>query len=50
MITVANQIFLLIHAGVHNEEAGLCLGQTAFFGVLSGIVLALIARWRRRGD
>lgn len=40
--TIANQIFLLVHAGVHNAEAGLCLGQTLFFGVLSGAVLWLL--------
>jgi iron(III) transport system permease protein len=39
--TIANQIFLLIHAGVHNAEAGLCLGQLALFGTLAVIVLAL---------
>lgn len=39
--TIANQIFLLIHAGVHNAEAGLCLGQLALFSTLAVIVLAL---------
>jgi iron(III) transport system permease protein len=42
--TIANHIFLLIHAGVHNAEAGLCLGQAAVFSVLAIGVLALSAR------
>jgi iron(III) transport system permease protein len=48
MMTISIQIFQLIHAGVHNEEAGLCLGQAALFGVLSAAVLALVARNQRR--
>jgi ABC-type Fe3+ transport system permease subunit len=44
--TIANQIFLLIHAGVHNAEAGLCLGQLAFFATIAVTVLAL-CRQRR---
>ncbi len=39
MVTIAYQIFLLIHAGVHNEEAGLCLTQVALFVALAGGVL-----------
>jgi iron(III) transport system permease protein len=42
--TIANQIFLLIHAGVHNTEAGLCLGQLAVFALIAGAVLALSRR------
>lgn len=40
--TIANQIFILIHAGVHNAEAGLCLGQAAFFGALAAGALWLV--------
>lgn len=43
-ITLANHIFLLIHAGVHNEEAGLCLTQVALFG---GIALAILGLARQ---
>lgn len=42
--TIANQVFLLVHAGVHNAEAGLCLGQTAFFGVIAAAVLWLLRK------
>ena len=39
MLTIANHIFLLIHAGVHNAEAGLCLTQTALFvGIAAGVL------------
>jgi iron(III) transport system permease protein len=41
MTTVSNEIFLLIHAGVHNKEAGLCLTQVFLFGLLAGIVVAI---------
>jgi iron(III) transport system permease protein len=46
--TIANQIFLLIHAGVHNTEAGLCLGQMAVFAGIAGAVL-MLARSRESG-
>jgi iron(III) transport system permease protein len=45
--TIANQIFILIHAGVHNAEAGLCLGQLALFAVIAAVVLAISARHDR---
>lgn len=49
MTTVANQIFLLIHAGVHNQEAGLCLAQAALFTAIACAVLWLAGKgspWR----
>jgi iron(III) transport system permease protein len=44
--TIANQIFLLIHAGVHNTEAGLCLGQMLLFACIAAAVLGLTGRER----
>lgn len=41
MLTIANHIFLLIHAGVHNEEAGLCLTQVAMFVAIAAVVFGL---------
>jgi iron(III) transport system permease protein len=48
--TVANEVFLLIHAGVHNEEAGLCLTQVTLFGALALMVFWLMGRMSRRAS
>lgn len=45
MTTLAIRIFDLLHAGVEDQVAGICLAQAAMFALLGGAVVWLARRW-----
>lgn len=47
MTTLSIRIFGLLHAGVEDYVAGICLSQTILFGVLAAGILWLATRWHR---
>lgn len=47
MTTLSIRIFGLLHAGVEDYVAGICLSQTALFAVLAAVILGLANRWQR---
>lgn len=47
MTTLSIRIFGLLHAGVEDYVAGICLSQTILFAVLAAGILWLATRWQR---